>query len=72
MSTTGLKKAIEQAGSQQALAALLGVRQSHVSNWLNRDKRVPVERVLAIESATGVPRHELRPDIYPPGEYRAA
>jgi DNA-binding transcriptional regulator YdaS (Cro superfamily) len=35
-------------------------------------ERVPAERVLAIEAATGVPRHELRPDIYPPDEYRAA
>lgn len=65
MNTTGLKKAIEKAGSQQALAELIGVRQSHVSNWLNRNKRVPAERVLTIEKATGVPRHELRPDIYP-------
>jgi DNA-binding transcriptional regulator YdaS (Cro superfamily) len=27
--------------------------------------RVPAERVLSIEAATGVPRHELRPDLYP-------
>lgn len=65
MSTYGLKKAIKKAGTQQALADLIGVRQSHVSNWLNRNKRVPAERVLTIERATGVPRHELRPDLYP-------
>ena len=65
MNTYGLKKAIEKAGSQQALAELLGVRQSHISNWLNREKRIPAERVLSVESATGVPRHELRPDLYP-------
>ena len=72
MSTHGLEVAIEKAGGQTALAGLLGVRQSHVWNWLNRDKRVPVDRVLAIEAAVGVPRHELRPDIYPPSEYQAA
>lgn len=72
MGIHGLKKAIKVAGSQGALAGMLGVRQSHISNWLNRDKRVPAARVLSIEEATGVPRHELRPDIYPPNEYRAA
>ncbi len=72
MSTHGLEKAIKVAGSQNALAEMLGVRQSHISNWLNRDERVPAERVLSIEAATGVPRHELRPDLYPPDEYRAA
>ncbi|AYY98831.1 chaperone [Burkholderia multivorans] len=29
---------------------------------------VPAERVLAIEAATGVSRHELRPDLYPSNE----
>jgi len=33
-----------------------------VSNW----SRVPAERVLAVESLTGVPRTTLRPDLYPP------
>jgi DNA-binding transcriptional regulator YdaS (Cro superfamily) len=27
--------------------------------------RLPAEHVLAIEAATGVPKEELRPDIYP-------
>jgi DNA-binding transcriptional regulator YdaS (Cro superfamily) len=27
--------------------------------------RVPAERVLDIEKLTGVPRHDLRPDLYP-------
>lgn len=65
MSTLGLERAIEQAGGQAALAKLLGVRQSHVSNWKNRNARVPAERVLQIERVTGVSRHELRPDLYP-------
>jgi DNA-binding transcriptional regulator YdaS (Cro superfamily) len=65
MSTQGLQKAIAKAGSQRELAELLGVRQSHISNWLRRNKRVPAGRVCAIEAATGVPRHELRPDLYP-------
>jgi DNA-binding transcriptional regulator YdaS (Cro superfamily) len=38
-----------------------------VWNWINRDRKVPAEFVLAIERATGgrVTRHQLRPDIYP-------
>ena len=62
----GLEKAIEKAGTQVALAKMLGIRQSHISNWLHRDKCVPAKRVLEIERITGVPRHELRPDLYPP------
>jgi DNA-binding transcriptional regulator YdaS (Cro superfamily) len=27
---------------------------------------LPAERVLDIERVTGIPRHELRPDLYPP------
>lgn len=65
-SVDGLEAAIELAGGQAALAELLGVRQSHVSNWKNRNRRVPAERVLEIERVTGVSRQRLRPDLYPP------
>jgi len=64
----GLKKAIDAAGNQTILARKLGFkRPGAVNNWLNRNKRVPAERVLAVEAATGVSRHELRPDLYPEG-----
>lgn len=46
-----------------ALALRLGVRQSVVSNWKSRG-RVPAERVLEVEQATGIPREEIRPDLY--------
>lgn len=68
-----LVKAVKLAGSQSALARYIGVRQMHVWNWLNRSKgKVPGEYVLAIERATGVPRYELRPDLYPPEEFKPA
>lgn len=65
-----LRKAVEKAGGQQALADLLStptkkVRQSRVSNWLNRDQLgASPEFCVAIEEATGVTRYELRPDVF--------
>ena len=69
MSCIGLQKAIDQCGGQSSLASKIGKKQAHVSTWLNRDKKVPAEMVLKIERVSGVPRHELRPDVYPPDEY---
>lgn len=65
-----IEKAVEAAGGTQALAEAVGVRYQAVQKWV-RFKRVPAERVLAIESATGVSRHDLRPDIYPRDKRRA-
>lgn len=68
MNTTPLQKAIEIAGGQTALADRLGVKQGHVWHWLKKAKKVPAEYVIPIERETGISRHELRPDIYPPEE----
>lgn len=61
-----LKQAVESAGSQSALARICGVTQTAVWKWLQSGKRLPAEYVLKAEAATGVSRHALRPDIYPP------
>jgi len=66
MDMTALDKAVTAAGSQLALACLLGIKAPSVSGWYDR-KRVPAERCIAIEKATGVSRHELRPDVFGPG-----
>jgi TorA maturation chaperone TorD len=58
---TGLERAISAVGGVRALARTLGVSQPAISGW----KRVPADRVLSVESATGVPRTDLRPDLYP-------
>lgn len=60
-----LEKAIENAGGLTALARKLGIQPPSISEWKRRG-RVPASRVLQVEAATGVPRHELRPDLYPP------
>ena len=57
-----LQSAKIKVGGVSALAKALGVTSQAVSQW----RRVPVERVLDAEKLTGIPRHEFRPDIYPP------
>ncbi|WP_299307826.1 YdaS family helix-turn-helix protein [uncultured Croceicoccus sp.] len=64
-SNSPLAIAIRRAGSQTAFAKLIGKRQSVVNYWLQVSKPLPAEHVLPIEAATGVSRHDLRPDIYP-------
>ena len=60
MRDTGLDEAIRAAGGVGALARRIGISQPSVSNW----SRIPAERVLAVEAATGVDRTVLRPDLY--------
>lgn len=60
MSDPGLEKAIRAAGGITELARRIGIAQPSVSNW----SRVPAERVLSVEAATGVARTDLRPDLY--------
>lgn len=60
-----LAAAVQRAGSQAALAKICNVSSTAVWKWMQSSKRLPAEHVLAVEAATGVSRHELRPDIYP-------
>lgn len=60
-----LDRAVVAVGSQIALASLCNVTPQAVSQWLQKG-RPPADRVLMIEHASGVSRHELRPDIYGP------
>lgn len=60
-----IKRAVEIVGGQSAMARLLGRAQASVWAWVNKGTPVPAEHCFAIEDATGVSRHDLRPDIYP-------
>ncbi|KAF0231379.1 MAG: hypothetical protein FD175_680 [Beijerinckiaceae bacterium] len=64
MRDAGLQHAIRAVGGISALSRVLGIAQPSVSIWT----KVPAERVLAVESATSVPRSVLRPDLYPAGD----
>jgi TorA maturation chaperone TorD len=56
----GLNHAIDAAGGVAQLARKIGIAQPSISNWT----RVPAQRVIAVETATGVSRKQLRPDLY--------
>jgi DNA-binding transcriptional regulator YdaS (Cro superfamily) len=58
----GLEIAIAEAGGVRALARLVGRSSATVAVW----KRIPIEHVRTIENATGIPKEELRPDIFLP------
>ena len=42
------------------LAEALGKQPSTISQW----KSVPAEHVRKVEAFTGIPAHELRPDVF--------
>lgn len=44
------------------LATELKVNKSQVTRW-NQNK-VPVDRIVQIETVTGIPRQQLRPDVF--------
>ncbi len=54
-----LREAIQIVGVG-GLAAALGITSQAVSQW----DVVPLDRVIAVEAATGVDRTELRPDVF--------
>lgn len=66
-----LTKAVNILGGQSATANICGgtVRQQHVYNWLNRDKKLPPRYALKIQKATAEKGQEIRasslcPDVF--------
>ncbi len=66
-----MSRILECTKSQTELARLVGKSQSTVQYWFSSG-RVPPEHVLDVERVTGIPRQEIRPDIYPADEAREA
>lgn len=48
--------------TQRELADRLGIKQPSISGW--RKRGIPIERVPDIERVTGIPRREIRPDMF--------
>lgn len=63
--SVALVEAVQHLGGQAATARLLGITQPSVWAWLKNGKPLPGEHVLKVEGATGISRHDLRPDLYP-------
>jgi DNA-binding transcriptional regulator YdaS (Cro superfamily) len=73
MSHEALKRALAKAdGNQSAFAEAIGTSQQRVSYLMKKEKALPAELVLKTEEVYGIPRHELRPDLYPTSESAAA
>lgn len=59
-----VQKGAERVGGLGKLAEALGIAHQSFYSW----REVPPKRVLPFERATGIPRHEIRPDLYPAGD----
>jgi len=59
-----IQTAIDKMGGITKLAQGLGISHTAIYSW----KQVPPDRVIAIEGLTGIPREDLRPDLYPKRE----
>lgn len=51
----------EPKGIRLKIADACGISHGAVWQW----RKVPATRVLIVERITGIPRHMLRPDIFP-------
>jgi DNA-binding transcriptional regulator YdaS (Cro superfamily) len=63
-----LDEAIARSGGLVRLASAVGVSYQLMQGWRaeNRKYATPAEYALAVESASGVSRHRLRPDVFGP------
>ena len=59
---------ISSFATQKEIARNLGINQSNVGAWLTKNKskrvQIPAIRAKQLESLTGIPREQIRPDIF--------
>ena len=53
-----------QFKTQREMALALGVTQPAICQWLSGEKKVSLRYAIKIEKLTGIPREEIRPDIF--------
>lgn len=62
-----LKTLFRNSGKlQRDIARAVSRTEGTVSQWVSGDREIPADLVLKIESFTGIPRHNLRPDLWEP------
>jgi len=66
------KELIDIAGGQTAAANILGVKQQNIQYYVKNHSECPSDWVLKLESATGIPCWEIRPDLYPKARFKNA
>ena len=60
MTTDPITRLRNEGFGPAKLASLLeGISPQAISQW----RQVPADRVLEVERVTGIPRHDLRPDL---------
>jgi DNA-binding transcriptional regulator YdaS (Cro superfamily) len=52
---------IEERKLVRAIADACQIREAAIRQW----RRVPPLRVVVVERITGIPRHLIRPDVFP-------
>lgn len=58
--STPVEKAVAAAGNKSELARRLKIKVQSIQQWT----RIPENRIIDVERVTGIPREELRPDLY--------
>ncbi len=53
-----------QFKTQHEMAVALGVTQAAVCQWLSGEKKVSPRIAVQMEKNTGIPREQIRPDIF--------
>lgn len=53
------------AGGRNALAKILKISPTAVSNWKTRNKRIPLQYIYILEEELKIPKEIMRPDVYP-------
>ena len=56
------KSPLDAVGTRAEVAARLNVDKSQLTRWAQRG--IPAARVVDVERITGIPREQLRPDLY--------
>ncbi len=63
MRDEALSRALAPRGNSSRIAEAIGVTAAAIAQWT----RCPPEHARTVEAITGVPRHELRPDLWEVG-----